>query len=393
MSIGPIGSAGSGSWRRPMRGRDTAERHRASTSLELLFDLCFVVAIGLAATQLSTTIVEGDARNGVLSYLEVFFAIWWAWMNFSWFASAYDTDDVAYRVMALIKISGVLVLAAGVPAVFHDTDLRVVTAGYCIMRLAMVGQWIRAAVEHPEGRPAAVRYAAGIFVVQLGWIARLALPEEWASWGFLVLVVAELSVPVWAERVRGTPWHSGHIAERYGLFTIIVLGEVVLAATTAVQSALKDTAALDELIIAAASGLLIVFAMWWLYFDLLAESPTTGSRGSTTFVWGYAHYFVFASAAAVGAGLEVIIDMDTGHTHLSAGQASAALAVPLAVFLACLWFLRASFHPGHPFRHAAILLGAALVLLTLTTPVPLPLIAGVITLLTVGHVVVRDNGR
>ena len=55
----------------------------------------------------------------------------------------------------------------------------------------------------------------------------------------LVLGTAELLIPVWAELAgRHTPWHPEHIAERYGLFTIIVLGECVLAASTAVQAAI-----------------------------------------------------------------------------------------------------------------------------------------------------------
>ncbi|HET6500039.1 MAG TPA: low temperature requirement protein A, partial [Amycolatopsis sp.] len=224
---------------RRMTARDPSEPHRASTPLELLFDLCFVVAVAQAAAQLHHSITEGRLGPGLLGYALVFFAIWWAWVNFTWFASAYDTDDVPYRLLTLVQIAGVLVLAAGVPAAFERLDFRTIVAGYVLMRLAMIAQWLRAARAHPAGRPAAIRYAIGIGVIQVCWILRLLLPAPWSGITFAVLILGELSVPAWAEfRGSATSWHPGHINERYGLFTLIVLGEAVAAATTAVQSAI-----------------------------------------------------------------------------------------------------------------------------------------------------------
>src|SRR6187402_3508026 len=80
----------------PMRARSPHEPHRAATPLELLFDLVFVVAIAQAAAGLHHSIAEAHVLAGLAGYLMVFFAIWWAWMNFTWFASAYDCDDVPY---------------------------------------------------------------------------------------------------------------------------------------------------------------------------------------------------------------------------------------------------------------------------------------------------------
>ena len=108
-----------------MRRRDPDEQHRASTPLELLFDLTFVVAVAQVAAELAHGIADDHARpSSLLSYLMVFFAIWWAWMNFTWFASAYDTDDVPYRLLTLVQMAGVLVFAAGIHAAFDDAGLR-----------------------------------------------------------------------------------------------------------------------------------------------------------------------------------------------------------------------------------------------------------------------------
>ena len=87
--------------------------HRPATSLELLFDLVFVVAIAQAASRLHHGIVAGHTGEALLSYGMVFFAVWWAWMNFTWFASGYDTDDVPYRLLVLVQLIGALILAAG----------------------------------------------------------------------------------------------------------------------------------------------------------------------------------------------------------------------------------------------------------------------------------------
>src|SRR6202034_368803 len=100
--------------------------------------------------------------SGLLAYAAVFFGIWWAWVNFTWFASAYDVDDVAYRLLTFVQIIGVLVLAAGIPSAFVHGNFTVMTIGYVVMRVAMVTQWLRAAHDDPTGRSAAFRYATAV---------------------------------------------------------------------------------------------------------------------------------------------------------------------------------------------------------------------------------------
>jgi low temperature requirement protein LtrA len=121
-----------------MRGRDPGEMYRSTSALELLFDLCFVVAVSQAAAQLHHGIADGHLGSALCAYAAVFFAIWWAWMNFTWFASAFDTDDVPYRLLTLLQMAGVLVLASGVPAAFAHFDFKIVTFGYVVMRVAMI---------------------------------------------------------------------------------------------------------------------------------------------------------------------------------------------------------------------------------------------------------------
>ncbi|HEY0496539.1 MAG TPA: low temperature requirement protein A [Kutzneria sp.] len=354
-------------WYRQMRPRGMHEVHRVSTPLELFFDLCFVVAVSQAAAQLHHALGSEHPSAGVLHYVMIFFGIWWAWMNFTWFATAYDTDDGVYRATTLVQITGVLIMAAGVPRAFDD-DFRIVIAGYVVMRLAMVSQWLRAAKSDPERRRTALRYAGGIFVLQLLWVCLPLLPV----WMFAVFVVLEMCVPIWAEHTEPTSWHPHHITERYSLFTLIVLGESVLAATTATQAALDSGTGVGGLATLAASGLLIVFGMWWLYFDRPTHYVLTSLR--TSIIWGYSHYLVFASAAAVGAGLEEAVQV---HDHIGW-----AIAVPVAVYVLSAWALQVR-PRGEHVLDAVHLAAAVLILLTPLTPWTVPATAVMVVLLVV----------
>ena len=375
-------------WYRAMTARSPDEAHRTATPLELFFDLCFVVAVAQAADLLHHDVSQGHGGHGVVAYLMVFFAIWWAWMNFTWFASAYDTDDDVYRLTTLVQIAGALVLAAGVPSAFETANFAVVTYGYVLMRLALVTQWLRAARADPRRRRTALRYAIGVAVVQLAWLLRLALTDDAAIAALAVLVIADMLVPIWAERTTPTTWHPQHVAERYGLFTLIVLGESVLAVTFAVQGAVR-TEYVSVLSVAAA-GIAIVFSMWWLYFDRPAHQLLTSLRRAL--FWGYGHYLIFASVAAVGAGLAVAVDQETDKTHHpSAVAAGYATAVPVALFLLSVWVLQIS-----PHRRGAITFAfpitAALVALTPFGPAPVAVIALLMAAL-VAVTVITGGGR
>ena len=293
-----------------------------------------------------------------------------------------------YRLAVFVQISGALILAAGVPAMFEARipNLAVVI-GYVVMRLAMVGQWLRAASSDPDRRATARRYAAGISLLQLAWVGMLWIPHWWGP-GFLILVVLELAVPVWAERITPTTWHAQHIAERYGLLTLIVLGESILAATVAVQAALASGEALAPLLPIIIGGLLVAYSMWWMYFDRPVHDLLTSV--TTALVWGYGHYLVFAAAAAVGAGLAVSVDQATHHAKVSAAGAGFAVAIPVAVYLVCLWYL----HDRPAYRQTRWLgpIAALLVLATPFTGFAVPL-TGVILASVVGLKLVMRQGR
>jgi low temperature requirement protein LtrA len=116
------------------------------------------------------------------------------------------------------------------------------------------------------------------------------------------------------------------------LFTIIVLGECVLAATTAIQAALVSAGVSGALIAVSIGGLLLVFAMWWSYFKMPAAIGQLREL-RWQIAWGYGHYFIFAAVAALGAGLQVAADAVTDPAHLPAIPAALTVAVPTAIYL------------------------------------------------------------
>jgi low temperature requirement protein LtrA len=319
-------------WHRPMSGRDPDEEHRASTPLELFFDLCFVVAVAAVAATLHHDLAHGHL-SGLAGYAMVFFAIWWAWVNYSWFASAYDPGDITFRLLTFVVMTGVLVLAAGAPrAAGADHNFWVVVAGYVIMRVAMIPLWLRVAREHPDVRRTALRYAGAIAVIQVLWVLRTAfLGHGSAAWvSFVVLAGLEMLGPWWAERTGSTPWHRHHIAERYELFTIIVLGEVILATSQAISGALDEHGLDTQLLSLIAGALLMVFSMWWIYF----KRPMVDSlRPETSFVFGYVHGFVFASIAAVGACLAMLVDLVEDKAHIEPRTGVLSLVAVTSVYL------------------------------------------------------------
>ena len=213
-----------------MTPRDVEEEHRASTPLELFFDLTFVVAVAQASEASITRARRGHARTRSFAFPLVFFAIWWAWMNFTWFASAYDTDDVPYRIAVFVLMTGVLILAGRRATRVRRHRLRrhhVGLRGHA----ARDGHAVAARrVQHPEGRPVRSGTPCGHPVLQVGWVARLALPNR-RGWSRSSCSPPRAVRPALGRAGGSHAWHPGHIAERYGLFTIIVLGESVLSAT------------------------------------------------------------------------------------------------------------------------------------------------------------------
>jgi low temperature requirement protein LtrA len=330
---------------RRMAGRDPHEPHRVATPLELLFDLTFVIAFGVAASQLAHSLASGHVGAGLAGFVFATFSVCWAWINFSWFASAYDTDDWVYRLTTMLQMVGVLVLALGIPPVYSSiadgrhVDNRALVAGYVVMRVAMVIQWLRAASQDRARKSACLTYATAITVAQVGWVM-IAILNSSLGVTFLlvaVMVAIELSGPLLAEKRKGgTPWHAHHIAERNGLLTIIALGEGVVGTVASLSAVVAEQGWTTDAVLVAIAGTGLTFGMWWVYFVVPAADLLHAHR-ERSFGYGYLHIMVFASIVATGAGLHAAADYIEHRSALDSVGTVLAVAVPVGVYIASVW--------------------------------------------------------
>jgi low temperature requirement protein LtrA len=343
----------------PMPARDHTEEDRASTTLELLYDLVVVIAVAFVVHALQRSVIENHIASGLLSYVMIFWSIWWAWMSFTWFASYYDTDDVPYRIAVFIQMVGALIMAAGVENAVHH-DFTMVMFGYIIMRISLVVLWVRVIKSNPHDSTAAMRYATGTTLCQLGWIVLvLFLPPSFIIPGFFTLVLFEHFVPFYGDIKRQSRWHRQHIIERYGLLTIIVLGESLVALSTALQKLAENFNPL--LFGVVLGGLLILFSMWWLYFDEKEHPALEYSKRA--FIWGYGHFFIFTAIAATGGGLVVVTEQISGGTKIGPIEAVYSVVLPAAIYLLALWAIHDLPGNGNYKRKMQIPIAVALMVL------------------------------
>ena len=320
-----------GTMKQRLSGRDINEENRTATPLELFYDLIFVVAIANLAAAFHHDYVSNHIGHGVVSFVMVFMAIWWAWNQYTWFASAFANDGVRFRLATLWQMVGALVLAAGVGNAFEG-NFTILIIGYVIIRSSSILGWLRVSIDNPRFKTTGRRYAIGIFLCQIGWIT-----QDFFQFSYLIFVLlwlAEFTVPYYAESHTQTVFHAEHIEERFGLLTIIVLGESILASTNSFISLIGHFS--YDVLFVSIGCLLTLFGIWWLYFNSSVEHELRDKR--IAFQWGYGHYIIFGAAAAIGAMVGVNVDVLTGHGSIELSVANIGFSVAVALYLIGIWF-------------------------------------------------------
>jgi low temperature requirement protein LtrA len=352
-----------------MSGRDPLEAHRVATPLELLFDLTFATSFSLAAAQTAHVLAAGHIGAGVAGFGFASFAICWAWINFSWFSSAYDTDDWVFRIATMVQMTGVLVLAIGLPRMFASIehgvhlDNGVIVLGYVIMRVPMLFQWLRAARQDPKRRHACYTYAWALSVAQVGWIALLVFNVSVGLAGFctLVLWLVELAGPVIAEqRDGGTPWHPHHIAERYSLFALIAMGEGVVGTVATLTAVVGEQGWTPDAALVCIAGTGLTFGIWWIYY-MLPSAQILQAHRERSFVWGYTLIVPIAAIVAMGAGLHVAAYFIEHKAAIGPVATVLSVAIPVGVFLLSVYGLYYYMLRQFDVLHIWLVLGSAAV--------------------------------
>ncbi|WP_382310125.1 low temperature requirement protein A [Herbiconiux sp. UC225_62] len=359
---------------RPLTNIVPRGRTRQVTPLELLYDLTYVIAFAAAAEEVAASIAEGHVAAGIGAYLFAIFAVGWSWLNFTWYASAYGNDDALFRVATIVQMVGVLVLVFGLPQSFHDAaeghnpNNLLIAVGYLVMRVPLILLWLRAARYDEEHRRSAVAYAITVAVAQVGWLltAVIPMPALVAVVALAALVAGEMVVRVLIEQRLGrTPWEPGHIAERFGLLTLIALGEVVAATTRTVAVLTQEQGWSLGAVMIAASGLVLAAGLWWAYY-LVPSGAILLRQPERVYAWRYTHLLVWAAIPAVGVGLRLAAEALEGGELTLLGIA-VALVVPVGAVIVLVFLLWSMLVRSYDLTHIPLLvatlvpLGAAVV--------------------------------
>ncbi len=302
------------------------EARRTATWLELFYDLAFVVAVAVLAERLLEHISFGSA----VSFFGYFALLWWLWASHTFYADRYDTDDLVYRLLAAAQMVAVVVLASSLSGA---TESTVAFAwGYAASRWVQLFLYLRVYRHVEETRHLAQGYLIGFGSASLIWTASALVAEEARFVLWAIALAVDLATPwVMRRQQARVPLDVSHLPERFGLFTILVLGESIAAVVAGVTHAKWSAAHM----ITAAAGIGVATAIWWMYFGTasgkVVRRSAEVSRTWRPTTWIYTHLPLAAALAALGVGLEVAVSeagtgrMETAPRWLFVGAAALSL--------------------------------------------------------------------
>jgi low temperature requirement protein LtrA len=299
---------------RPVRlwSADPIQSRRVSW-LELFFDLIFVAAVA----QVGVPLGEDYSVHGLVRYALMFLLIWWAWLGHTMYSTRFDSDDVVQRLLTLLQIFAAAAMAANAKAAFDSRDSAGFGAAYAVLRAVQVAQYLRAR-RLKETHRLTTLYSVGFGAAACLWGLAAMVPAPSRFWLWAVALLIDMGTPWLAvQYTHKCPPDAEHLPERFGLFTIILLGESVAAVMHGMES--QETWS-PSAAISAFTGLSLAFGYWWWYFDGAhgaAERHVTSGRKTFLFqVWSYAHFPLYLAVAVLGVGVEHVISLAPGaHLH------------------------------------------------------------------------------
>ena len=274
------------------------EHERKVTWLELFYDLVYVAAI----IQLGNTLSNDVSWGGFIRFVALFIPIWWSWTGITFYVNRFVVEDLVHRLLIFTQIGFIAVMAMSTVDAFGALGQQFVLA-YVGIRAILIVLYVRAYRHVPEGRPLTRRYAIGFTLAAAIWLVSAFVPPPARYVLWFLGMAADFAVPLTSRRLNALlPPDVPHMAERYGLFTIIVMGE---AFVKVISSAPADPLTLQPLLLGAL-GLVIAGAVWWLYFDDVAGSPVKPT-GRAPYVWIYSHLPLAIGLTAFGVAAKKVI--------------------------------------------------------------------------------------
>lgn len=307
----------------------TSERH--ASWLELFFDLVYVFAVSQVAVILAT---QTD-WFGFLKYLALFLPVWYSWIGFTFYADRFESEETAYRVLTfagMLAVTGFSLRLGGAFTGEGDTSFAVC---FILVRIVLMTMYARAAFFVPLARPFCLQFIAGLAISIVFMLASIETdpPTRYVLWGIAQL--SEFATPFLNLRItRLIPIDRSHIPERFGLFTIIVLGEAVVAAATGASAVEWNW----HTVSVAAMGFGMAAGIWWINFEFVEDNAIRSNSLTKRFVYLYGHFLIVVSIVAAGIGVEHSIkETNSAHLHLST---LLLIAGGMAVYLSAVTMIR-----------------------------------------------------
>ncbi len=277
---------------------------RHATWLELFFDLVFVIAV----SSLSDSLLSHVNFTSIGHFIFLFIPIWWIWMGISYYSDQFEDNSILYRIMLFVSMLLTIRLSIFIPNVFLDSS-RVFALIYIELRAVLIILYIAAWRRHPIQRPMIIRYIIGFSLDLLIWFVSVFVPDEFRFILWAIALCISIATPIISYITLETiPAQVSHMDERFGLFTLIVLGEIILLVTRGIEHialSLHDT-------IHTFSGFCCAIVIWALYFNyaddkVIHRSLRSGKKAiRKAFTYGYSHLFIFISITAFGISYDAL---------------------------------------------------------------------------------------
>jgi inward rectifier potassium channel len=284
----------------------TAHGHeRKVTWLELFYDLIFVAAI----IQLGDALSHHVSLGGFAAFAGHFVPLWIAWSGFTFFANRFDVDDFTHRIMVFVQMFAMGAMAISAPHAMEGHP-AIFSVCFAVAQAMVMVMHIRAWYQVPKARDYCKYWGIVFGLSALAFLISALLPTPWTygMWGLGILVI--LAAPV--SKVSRTlmeryPLDMEHLSERYGLLTIIVLGESFVKVLSYLSG--SDLGTELEYVAKGSLGLLLTCTVWWIYFDDVAGSHLKKQRGAFE-VWLYGHLPLAIAITGVGVAVKKAIKFD-----------------------------------------------------------------------------------
>jgi len=274
------------------------------TWLENFYDLIVAIIV----FQLSRDLNQDVSVYGFLSFVALFIPVVWSWVGVTFYSTRFETDDLAHRLLMLLQIAAAAFMAVSVPDGLGKNSSWFALS-YALMRTILVIEYLRTGRNVSTAREITTRYSIGFSIAAGIWFASIFVPQPFRLIMWIIGLAVDIGTPLLFARqlsVQFAP-HVHHLPERFGSFTIIVLGISILG----VVNGIADHNWTVPSIISAGLGLSIAFSLWWIYFDTVDGSEIRALRENKQIgiyiTWLYIHFPLIIGFTAFGVSIEHVV--------------------------------------------------------------------------------------